>query len=797
MEKRTILFVILLTILFYGVHFWFDQGKSPSIETTETQEYPTIIKPQQQVTQNLPIAQLYYDEAGTQFATYAIGDLDHYITTIWKKDLPTTLYLKNVEDHIQTMEVLQLNVLDEDSIGSLVIYSIYLPEKIPVSFLSNLGNFNVQLVCFTNNNQNYQIIPGVIHNNKLIELQQQPPVNALVLYGNANTVIPFGLYDVKEKKVTRLLDMHNVKDRTQAIFPENIDKVPQAEKTQTYYKLETPYQQLVFSNLNGALAEVNLPLQSDKNPKSVVRSIDIDRVMQQKYALEDYFPQYPYYDKDEKGSLTLNTDRALGGYYPLLRRNILASGGEIASRIPPHDYLCSILEEQQVSESQIYTLKRYEKNLIEFELVQPNRRILKTYSLPENIDDAPYCFDLSIKIDGDTKGLLLNMGIPEVELISGSFSPTLKYRITRNQKSQIELIDIPKPITVFSSIQPDWLCNGNGFFGVILDPLTEAGSGFIVHNVPGQIAPTRLSVIDSDYDLYPEEKYPGYQIHLPIRPTPGASKFRIFAGPFDQSILNKIDKTYQDPKTGETPDYIGVQSFHGFFAFISEPFAKFLFIIMKLFYRLTHSWGFSIILLTVVLRIMLYPLNNWSIKSTLKLQEIAPKVTAIQEKFRRDPKRAQQEIVVLYREKGVNPISGCFPLLIQIPFLMGMFDLLKSTFELRGASFIPGWITNLTAPDVVFSWDYPIFFIGNQFHLLPILLGLIMYFQQKMSSPHLKRAQSIPDQQKQQKMMSNVMTIVFTVMFYHFPSGLNIYWLSSMLLGIAQQWWAMKKMKPS
>jgi YidC/Oxa1 family membrane protein insertase len=117
-----------------------------------------------------------------------------------------------------------------------------------------------------------------------------------------------------------------------------------------------------------------------------------------------------------------------------------------------------------------------------------------------------------------------------------------------------------------------------------------------------------------------------------------------------------------------------------------------------------------------------------------------------------------------------------------------MFDLLKSVFELRGASFIPGWIDNLTAPDVIFSWDYPIFFFGTTLHLLPFLLAFIMYIQQKMSSQAPKDPKLLTDTQKQQKMMGNVMVIVFTFMFYNFPSGLNIYWLSSMALGIGQQW---------
>ncbi len=217
---------------------------------------------------------------------------------------------------------------------------------------------------------------------------------------------------------------------------------------------------------------------------------------------------------------------------------------------------------------------------------------------------------------------------------------------------------------------------------------------------------------------------------------------------------------------------------------------------MSFFHSITGSWGISIILLTVALRVMLYPLNAWSTKSMLKMQQLQPEIQAIQEKYKKDPKKAQLEVTNLYMSRGVNPVSGCFPLLIQLPFLIGMFDLLKSTFVLRGAPFIPGWINNLAAPDVLFSWQTPIFFIGNQFHLLPILLGAVMFIQQRFMSSAPKDPSAMTDQQRQQRTMGTLMTVVFAVMFYHFPSGLNIYWLSSMLLGILQQWWTQKKFKP-
>ena len=168
------------------------------------------------------------------------------------------------------------------------------------------------------------------------------------------------------------------------------------------------------------------------------------------------------------------------------------------------------------------------------------------------------------------------------------------------------------------------------------------------------------------------------------------------------------------------------------------------------------------------------------------MQKLSPYIQQIQQKYKKEPRRAQMEVMALYKANKVNPITGCLPLLIQLPFLIAMFDLLKSSFLLRGASLFPGWIDNLTAPDVLFSWQQPIWFIGNEFHVLPIILGLVMFVQQKMTN-YNKQGQ-MTEQQRQQQTMGTVMAILFTAMFYNFPSGLNIYWLSSKILGIIEQW---------
>ncbi len=577
--------------------------------------------------------------------------------------------------------------------------------------------------------------------------------------------------------------------------PQNL---AQAEASQEFYVLENGYQQVVFSTVGGAIAEINLPFESKEFPYSVVKKIQADKQVEHYSPENEYFPLFPYSRiNKETGNVEKTSERTLGGYYPLLRRSIVGVGRDRSiQQIEPKFYSCNIVSSDPKTADILYKVTKFTKNQIEFEGSDGYRRIIKTFSFPEDSKDSPYCIQLTVKIDGDARGLWMTSGIPEVELISDSFSPAVKYCYLKGKKMVVDQISLPKTSTSFSSLEPEWVCNSNGFFGIIMDPLFDLQGGFTAFNIPGKEVPTRMSLIDPGYNLYPAEKYPGYEVQLPLK-TPKTQKldFRIIAGPFDDDILQRLDITYTNNDTGYNPNYVGSQSYHGWFSFISEPFADFLFMLMKLFYKVTSSWGISIILLTIALRIMLYPLNAWSIKSTLAMQKIAPQVTAIQEKYKKDPKKAQMEVIKLYQEKKINPLTGCFPILIQMPFLIGMFDLLKSAFEIRGAVFIPGWITNLTAPDVLFSWNYPIFFFGTEFHALPILLGGVMYLQQRYSSSAPKDKNLLTDQQKQQKMMGNIMTIVFTVMFYHFPSGLNIYWLSSMLLGILQQWIMNRKIK--
>jgi YidC/Oxa1 family membrane protein insertase len=577
-----------------------------------------------------------------------------------------------------------------------------------------------------------------------------------------------------EKKVAAL------HDAPRALVAQRTYDTSSYSEGETFYVLENEYQQLVFSNKGGSLAEINLPLKNT-NPNSFVKEIDIDRKILASSPQNARFPLNAY--RSVSGD---HSEGKLGGYYPLLRRGINGNS------VQPEYYALNIVGEDPSIANATYQMTRLEKNLIEFQGSVGSAQITKTYTIPEE-RNGPYCFNLDIRVDGDARGLWLSSGVPDAEIVSNSYSPLLRIQVTKNNISDVDTVDLPKkgPIEA-NNISPNWISNCNGFLGLIMDPLNPIGVGYKTVQIDGTKIPTRLTIIDPSYNLYPAANYPGYSTYLPLKS--GLMPFRIFAGPYDTALLKELDALYEEPLKNYNPDYVSALSIQGWFSFISQPFAKFLFLLMELFYAVTHSWAFSIILLTIALRAMMHPLNNWSIRSSIKMQEIAPKVKAVQEKYKKDPRKAQTEVMNLYRESGINPLTGCFPVLLQMPFLIGMFYLLKSSFPLRGAMFIPGWIDDLSAPDVLFTWGQPIYFIGNEFHLLPILMGITMYLQQRFTSKLPKDPSKLSDTEKQQKMMGNMMAVLFTVMFYNFPSGLNIYFMLSTLLGIAQQMWMMKKM---
>ena len=194
------------------------------------------------------------------------------------------------------------------------------------------------------------------------------------------------------------------------------------------------------------------------------------------------------------------------------------------------------------------------------------------------------------------------------------------------------------------------------------------------------------------------------------------------------------------------------------------------------------NYGVVLIIFSLLVKILVYPLTKKSYQSTSAMQEIQPEVNKLREKFKNNPQKLNQATMELYKKKGVNPLGTCFPMLLQMPLLFALFTVFRSTIELRGEPFV-FWIKDLSAPDVLFYLPFKIPLYGNYVCALPILMALSMYAQQKMMQPN----NATGPQADQQKMMQYFMMGFFFLLFNSFPSGLNLYYTLFNILTIAQQ----------
>jgi YidC/Oxa1 family membrane protein insertase len=213
----------------------------------------------------------------------------------------------------------------------------------------------------------------------------------------------------------------------------------------------------------------------------------------------------------------------------------------------------------------------------------------------------------------------------------------------------------------------------------------------------------------------------------------------------------------------------------GFWGIIALPFLR----LLKLFYRIVPNYGIAIILLTVVVRLLTLPMSIKGQRSMMRMQRLQPQVTRLREKFKDDSERLNREMVELYKRNHVNPLGGCLPMVVQFPVFIGLYEALLNAVELRHAPFV-GWIQDLSAPDVLSIPGMPAIPFTD-LHGIPVLVLLMTgsSFLQQWLMPRQ------PDPSQQRMMM--FMPLAFSLIFLSLPAGLTLYYLSSNLLGIAQQ----------
>ena len=208
-----------------------------------------------------------------------------------------------------------------------------------------------------------------------------------------------------------------------------------------------------------------------------------------------------------------------------------------------------------------------------------------------------------------------------------------------------------------------------------------------------------------------------------------------------------------------------------------RPLSKLIFAFMIFCHKVIPNYGWVIIILSALTKLLFHPLTQKSMKSMRQMQKVQPEIAALREKHKKDPQNLNKAIMELYRKRGVNPMGGCLPLVLQMPVFIALFNVLQKTIELRRAEFI-FWINDLSAPDQIATLPFSLPFIGSAVSLLPILMGIAMFVQQKMTTSDPKQA-----------MMTYLLPIVFTIMFFKFPSGLVLYWLVNNVLTIAHQYY--------
>ncbi|SHK42146.1 YidC/Oxa1 family membrane protein insertase [Desulfatibacillum alkenivorans DSM 16219] len=233
------------------------------------------------------------------------------------------------------------------------------------------------------------------------------------------------------------------------------------------------------------------------------------------------------------------------------------------------------------------------------------------------------------------------------------------------------------------------------------------------------------------------------------------------------------------PKEGNILEQAGMdQALHfGFFHVIAKPCLW----LMKHLYNYIPNYGVVIILLTLLIKVVLWPLGNKSYRSMEKMKKLQPLMQELREKYKDDKQKMNQEVFALYKTFKVNPMGGCWPMLIQIPIFIAFYKMLYAAIELRHSPFI-WWITDLSAPDRLFHLPFKVPFMAEPYGIpvLTLIMGASMLLQQKMSPP--------PGDPTQARMMM-LLPLVFLFIFINFPSGLVLYWLVNNVISIAQQYY--------
>ena len=388
--------------------------------------------------------------------------------------------------------------------------------------------------------------------------------------------------------------------------------------------------------------------------------------------------------------------------------------------------------------------------------------IIKTINLPsgkynvnmdialENTTDT----DASLSYNVIASSMITHEGIPSTDMAAvigldvGNKRTKLLHTAPKGFPSRNESVGIV------------WAGSTNKYFATILKPASS-----------DQVASINEQAFDALGMLSNEKADSGdFMVSLQtnkFRISPHQSvthSYLYFMGPKKEEVLEQYDT-------------LDALLSYGWLTSISKVLLSFL----NAVHRVIPNYGISIIILTVIIKGILFPLTRKSQLSMFRMQQLQPMINQLKEKYKHDKQRMGKEQMLLFKKYGANPMSGCLPMLLQLPVFFALFRTLQLSFEMRQAPFLL-WVNDLSMPDTLLHFSFSIPFIGNGLNILPLIMTAASFAQMKLTP----KAPAIdPQAQAQQKMMS-FMPIIFAFILYHMPSGLTVYWTTSTIFSIIE-----------
>lgn len=394
-------------------------------------------------------------------------------------------------------------------------------------------------------------------------------------------------------------------------------------------------------------------------------------------------------------------------------------------------------------------------------------RIVKTYTFMEN--EYVFKIDISI-INSPYRSYALSFGPdigPTFEKLDNRNEFRKFYSFAEGKKSNHKLKGDSETITN----DVNWVSINGKYFSLIVLPENRISS----------ITWERNSIESYEYSS---------EMHISNNITTNSTSdsYYVYAGPKStdvMSLYNSADDNAFNLSDSNFSEVIDSSTVPGL-GWLSNILKYILIFINKVI----PNYGIAIIILTLLIKIIFYPVTHKSMESTGKMQTLQPKLKKLQEQYKSDPQKLNAATAELYKKEGVNPLGGCLPMLVQMPIFFALYGLLNSYFGLRGAVFIPGWIDNLSVPESVYTLPFAIPLLGwTAVRILPFLyLGT-----QLVMSKITQAGQAGGQSNSQMKMLTLGMPIMFFFILYDMPSGLLVYWTVTNLLSAAQQYLINKK----